>query len=218
MKTSKWRMFRKLYLKDLQSVKMEMLIFIAAVAVWNIFLYYKSISGWEYEMSLGLSTIAFGIAAFTPFIQSFKLLQNEWKHNTVYMIMTLPISGNMFLLSKLAVIISQYIIFGLVSVIGFLLLSFTTPICVLTCIGIIVGMIFATVLAFFSSVIGKLVKRFSGLTTLITFLVSGYIFARIIELLASGLDNIGIPGIQISTPDYLPGMAVTIALPFQYHH
>lgn len=240
MKTSKLRMFVKLYKKDIHDIKFESLIFIAAVALWNIFLYYKSISGWPYEMSLGLSTIAFGVAAFVPFIESFKLLQNEWKNNTLYLIMSLPVSGNIVLLSKLAVILTQYIIFGLFSGICFILLSLTTPmwgimgeiisetipnthilveISLVTLIGIIVVMIYTTVLVFFSSVVGKLVKKFSGLTTLLTFLAGGYIFSRITGLLTNSIADIyyvapDLHSVATSNvlPILIPNLAVSILI------
>lgn len=229
MKTSKLRMFGKLYMKDIQDIKMESFIFLIAVAAWNIFLYLKYLSNWPYQVSIGLSTIAFGIAAFVPFIESFKLLRDEWKNNTVYLVMSLPVSGSLILLSKLTVILTQYVVFSLFSVACFVLLTYATPAWGFTWevirntiadqtlpfkfasafyITTVVGMLYTTALAFLSSVVGKSVRKFSFLTTVGTFLLGGYVFSKVTNSIAMGLEKIGISGLFYSRPTDLQGIVV----------
>lgn len=223
-------MFARLYLKDIQDIKMESAIFMISVAAWNIFLYMKYLSGWPYQLSVGQSLTAFGIAAFIPFIESFKLLWDEWKHNTVYLIMSLPVSGTMVLLSKLAVIITQYVALSLFSAVCFLLLAHATPawevmwsfirsaitdqslplkFAALFYASTVAGMIYTAALAFLSSVVGKLAKKLSGLASLGTFLIAGYVCSRASDLISRGLEKIGVTGLYYDHPDVLRDISIS---------
>jgi ABC-type transport system involved in multi-copper enzyme maturation permease subunit len=51
-----------------------------------------------------------GLVGFLPLLSSFKLLSREWSHNTVYLVMSLPVSGAMILGSKMMVLLTQYIV------------------------------------------------------------------------------------------------------------
>jgi len=221
MNTNKGRMFARLYLKDLQDIKMESAIFMVSIAIWNLFLYLKYLSNWPYELSLGFSAIAFGIAAFIPFVESFKLLWDEWKHNTVYLIMSLPVSGTMVLLSKLAVIVTQYMALSLFSTACFLLLAYATPaweagwsfirsvitdqslpikFAMLFYASSVLGIMYTAALAFLSSVVGKLARKHSGLASFGTFLIAGYVCSKASDLISRGLEKLGVTGLYYNHP------------------
>lgn len=200
MEISKGKMFKTLFIKDVLLAKNESLLILGLIIVGNLFLYYKSQTSWPLEMSLAFSWV---LAMFIPlsiFIRSFTSISSEWKENTVYLIMSLPITGSMVLSSKLLALITRLIILLMVA------LPFTANLFFrLDMVQMLIGpefrldfeiiKIFAMylilvillytmylVLAFFSVHIGRLVNKFSGLVTFITFLISNFLVSKILEI------------------------------------
>lgn len=207
MKISGGKKLFTLYKKDLAASKFETLLILGFIIVGNLFLFYKSKTSWPLDMSLGLSTIFVGFVPLFTFFRAFSFIREEWKENTVYFMMSLPTTGNTIFLSKLLALLTQFFILGAVAVaftVVFILMQLEIQqiwmvvrgvgniwqvIWELGKIGIITSLSFAMVIitAFFSAVIGKLFKKFTGLITFVVFIVTNYVSTRsiagVIELI-----------------------------------
>jgi len=185
MENSKFQMFKSLYLKDFREVRLEILIVVLAAVVFI---------GWAYLKTEGpVRTVIFvpavltmGMAVVLPVISSFKLLGREWRYNTIYMMMCLPISGTMMLGSKLLVIITQYVIGTLaVALTAGIALGISFPdlwqqfighadyynIILAAYLASITGILFICCSSFLSQIVGKLSAKGSGFITFIVFIV-----------------------------------------------
>jgi len=200
MHRSKLKMFGKLYMKDLHEVTAEILVvIIGIVLVTTGFMLKSDVPAPVFIFPL---LLLLGLAGFLPLIASFKLLSREWSQNTVYLIMSLPVSGVMILGAKMMVLLTQYIIgTGLIALSGYLLYTtnlyqyitpnqpglsilFNNPELVRNLLAFyLCGLIFLMFLcstSFFSQVTGKLSSRFSGLITAITFIITLVLSGKIL--------------------------------------
>lgn len=185
MHKSKIKMLGSLYSKDLHEILPEIIIVLAGILLIN---------GWFYLGSpepapvvMGPLFLLLGLAAFLPIVSSFKLLSREWSNNTVYLIMSLPVSGAMVMGAKMLVLITQYIAGTLlVGVSGYFfwingvsqyvmgqpmggLLKNPEMVKYLAAfyLASLVFIIFMCSSSFFSQVVGKLSRKFSGLITVV---------------------------------------------------
>ncbi|HOQ10477.1 MAG TPA: hypothetical protein PLG09_10170 [Syntrophomonadaceae bacterium] len=138
-----------------------------------------------------------GLACFLPIVSSFRLGQ-EWNNHTIYLMMSLPVGGGMILGSRLAALLTQYV-FGtlIVGICGLLLAGELAPelydnldlilpyldivvlfyLCTVAWIGYLISV------SFFSQIIGKLVSRFSGLVTIVTFFATLWLSVKMMGLM-----------------------------------
>ncbi len=182
MKVNRFKMFLKLYQKEMLGLKTEILLTVLGVIGAAILSYTV---GARLNWTNGLLVATGGLAALLPVITAGKIFSKEFDHNTIYLVMSLPVRGSMILGSKLAAVVSQYlagtIVFmvctaalilnllpveiniiieeigsipwGLFSVVYFLSVAFGT---------------YLVTLIFFSQIVGKLVAKFQGFITAFT--------------------------------------------------
>lgn len=194
MQNSKTKMLGQLYKKDLREIRPEIIFIVAATIIINTWVYLavdeKAIVAVPLVASLGL-------AGLLPVISSFKLLAKEWSNNTVYLIMSLPVSGAMILGSKLLALITQYIIGILVvGVTAFITSSSALPemwqeimgypelkdmikLAIFLNIMGLTNIIFFISTSFLSQLIGRLSRKHSGLITVAVFIAIFIIVGQI---------------------------------------
>lgn len=190
MQTSKARRFWTLYKKELRELAPDIIIVIAASILLNIYMYYKMS-----EYSLAESpffafslVLTCGLAGFLPLISSFKL-SREWSNQTVYLIMSLPVSGASILGAKLLALLTQLLIGGLAAGTAGAIAIYAvfpeeckymmenihtiadpyTTMASLALLGISTVMFWCCV-SFLAQVIGKLVHKYSGVLTAVSFI------------------------------------------------
>lgn len=179
MKANRLNMFLKLYQKELQELKTEILLTVFAVVAASIAVY---ISGPQIRWTTLLFVMVAGLAGLLPVISTGGIFTKEFNHNTIYLVMSLPVRGGMILGSKLAAVVSQYLIGTLTVMISGTILSyalFAEEIAVIIReingipwnIGLalyfvtIVFAIYLVSLIFFSQIIAKLVNKFNYIVT-----------------------------------------------------
>lgn len=222
MSNSKLKMFTKLYIKDLHEVTVEILIVVIGVAL--VTAGFLLSSDQKAPLLIFPLILLLGLAGFLPLISSFKLLSREWSQNTVYLVMSLPVSGAMILGAKMAVLLTQYIGGTLLIALSSYLLyisklsQFLTPqqqaqmmlynnpqlwqaLLAFYLSGLVL-LIFLCCTSFFSQITGKLSAKFSGLVTavtfIITFILSGKLSGKIFDALGTGNNDFHHMMIQIS--------------------
>ena len=200
METSKGNMLYTLYKKDLKASRFELALIAGIILVINLYIFYKTTTGWPMQVGFGMN-MGGAIAIFIAiFIKAFMTVRNEWKENTVYLMMSLPVSGKMIFLSKLLSLLTQWIALeALVGLGAFLFFrGMMTPYdwgklaaipfgfkmeIVKMMFLVLLGANQALILAFFSSVIGKLVNKFSGLITFGTFIGGNILISKISSMI-----------------------------------
>ena len=218
MSNSKLKMFTKLYLKDLHEVTAEILIVVIGVALVTA----GFLLGSEQNAPLMILPLVLllGLAGLLPLISSFKLLSREWSQNTVYLVMSLPVSGAMILGAKMAVLLTQYIggtlLITLSSYLLYvtklsqyltpqqpgLMMLYNNPQLLQSLLAFYLsGLVFLAFLcctSFFSQIAGKLSARFSGLVTAATFVITLILSGKILDALGTGSNELYHMMIQIS--------------------
>lgn len=203
MQTSSLKKFFKLYAKEMRELRSETVILLLAAIVGDIYLYYKAQE--LPAIVIGPSMMILGLAVLLPFISSFKLLGREWNSNTVYLLLSLPVKGGSILGSKLLALLTQYIIGTLVVagagiILAALLfpepglaetlrqaqaLGIDTRIQTMLSSGLLfflmslAGMAYVICISFFSQLLGKLVRRFSGSVTAIVFIATFWLMGKV---------------------------------------
>ena len=200
-----------LYKKDLAASKFETLLILGFIVVGNLFLYCKAKTSWPLDMSMTFSTLFLGFVPLFIFFRAFSFIRDEWKENTVYFMMSLPTTGNTIFISKLLALLTQFFILGIVAATFIAVFISMQPgphqiwvtmkgvdniqhiVWELGKIGIIVFLIFgmAIIIAFFSAVVGKLFKRFSGLITFVVFIITNYVTGKFLSILIELTNKIG---------------------------
>jgi hypothetical protein len=211
-------MFTKLYLKDLHEVTAEILIVVIGVALVTAgFLFSSDKTSPLLILPL---ILLLGLAGFLPLISSFKLLSREWSNNTVYLVMTLPVSGAMILGAKMLVLLTQYIVGTLLIALSSYLLYiiklyqyltpqqpglamiFNNPHLLQSLLAFYIsGLVFLAFLcciSFFSQITGKLSSKFSGLVTAATFIITLILSGKALEVLGTGSNELYHMMIQIT--------------------
>jgi hypothetical protein len=213
MQTSSLKKFFKLYSKEMRELRPEILVVLIATLVLDLLFYFKARQ--FPAMIIGPSIMILGLAAFLPFISSFKLLGREWNSNTIYLLLSLPAKGGSILGSKLLALLTQYLIGTVVVTAGGIILVFLLfpepglaetlrqacasgiDIRLQTIISSgalfylmsIVGMAYVIAISFFSQLLGKLVRRFSGLVTAIIFIATFWLMNKLMTPLWQQLWN-----------------------------
>ncbi|MCC5909049.1 MAG: ABC transporter permease [Clostridiaceae bacterium] len=198
MKIANGSMLSTLYKKDIMSMKLENIIMLVGILLGHLYFAYKASTGWHPGTIPFTSSTIFSIVLFVILLGTFSSIRREWNNNTIYLIMSLPVGGKTIFLSKLLTILTQLVVFGGLSVLlgilsslhflgsdllveglGFIskyqliqeLLKFVTL--------LFIGVIQIIFVAFFSSIVGSLFKRFSGFITFAIFVISNVIIGRI---------------------------------------
>lgn len=218
MSNSKFKMFTKLYLKDLHEVTAEILIVVIGIVLVTV--------GFSLDSEVPPPIFIFplflllGLIGFLPLLSSFKLLSREWSHNTVYLVMSLPVSGAMILASKMMVLLTQYI--GgtlLLGLSGYLLFAtklfqylapYQPDLAVLANHPELVSnlvafylaglafLVFLCCISFFSQIVGRLSAKFSGLVTAATFVITLILSGKLLEALGTGSHEVNLVMVRMS--------------------
>lgn len=105
-----------LYKNEISKLKKETILFVALSLLLNIFFLYKSYNGWSPQSAVGLNGFILPMTFFIPLILSeSKFITQEWKDNTIYLMMSLPIKSKDLFLVKFLAVITQYIVLSLSS-------------------------------------------------------------------------------------------------------
>ncbi|SNS11942.1 hypothetical protein SAMN05446037_1004164 [Anaerovirgula multivorans] len=206
MKPSNGNTLFSLYKKDLLSVKFESLMILATIFLGHLYFSYKILTGWPEPTILGVTSTIFFIVMFVIFIGTFTSVSREWSNNTIYLVMSLPVSGKKIFLSKLLAVMTQLVILGGASIlVGSLLSSYflgadiiaqvfgffsTHQLLKVLVMGIILlffGIIQIILVAFFSTMVGRAFKKFSWLITFFTFIFTNIFIGKINEFLLKAL-------------------------------
>jgi len=207
MSSSKLKMFGQLYWKDLHEVIPEILIVVIGVVLVTASFLLRSSE--PSPVMIFPLILLLGLAGLLPLVASFKLLSREWSNNTVYLIMSLPVSGAMVMGAKMLVLISQYIAGTLLIAIsgyllyanglyqyftpsqpGYMILQNNPDLIKYLLAFYLSGLVLLTFLcctSFLSQVVGKLSSRFSGLITAAAFIATLVLSGKIMDAL--GTDN-----------------------------
>lgn len=212
MQTSLKKFF-KLYAKEMRELRPEIVVVLIATLVIDLYFYFKAQD--MPALVIGPSIMILGLAALLPFISSFKLLSREFRTNTAYLLLSLPVKGGSILGSKLLALLSQYVIGTVVVAIGgiiLLVLLFPEPglaevlkqaqaagidtrLQTMLSIGglfylmSMVGMGYVISISFFSQLLGTLVRRFSGPVTAIVFVATFWLMGKVMTPLWQQLGN-----------------------------
>ncbi|HZK43896.1 MAG TPA: hypothetical protein VFC73_06365 [Syntrophomonadaceae bacterium] len=202
MKVNHLKMFLKLYEKEMMELKTEILLTISAVIVVSVLVYF---AGPRFGWPNLLFVMVAGLAGLLPVITASKIFTKEWNSNTIYLVMSLPVRGGMILGSKLAAVVSQYLlgtITVVISTITLALVLFAEEIAIITSefinipwglgfsiyfMSLVFG-VYLVALIFFSQIIGKLVAKFQGLTTVITLAGMLWLTNKVIAQLIGHMD------------------------------
>ncbi|MGI5920655.1 MAG: ABC-2 transporter permease [Syntrophomonadaceae bacterium] len=193
MQNSKWKMLGQLYRKDMYSLRKELVAIIIFTLLLDGWIFFAS--DYPNQAIIVPASLTMGLAFFLPLITSFKMLSQEWSQNTVYLIMSLPVSGALVIGSKLLAVMSQFLIGTLVAgITGSVMLWFTFPeihpfiienfsrllFVYLFCIS---GILYLCSGSFLSQVIGHLSRRYSGFITVGVFIAILYLVGKLTDLL-----------------------------------
>lgn len=202
-----------LYKKDLMSIRNESLMFLALLAGLNAFALFKVFSSDNPLNASGYAVLStmftFGIFLFI-LIRSFSIVTSEWKNNTLYMLMPLPLGGKSIFFSKLMAIVTQAFILGAVSFVFNLIIVFNVfsiervaeafqwfnldskgifleVLPDLIKFGLVGFVTFVTsiIFVFFSSIVGRLFKKFSGLISFVTFIGMSILNQKLLNVFVS---------------------------------
>ncbi|MDS1029796.1 hypothetical protein RDV78_04640 [Bacillota bacterium LX-D] len=208
MRNNKFKMAFALYKKDLHELLPE-IILVAVLAI--MIMLGLTIWGIGPVVILPL-VILCGLAYFLPVLDSFKMLFKEWSTNAIYLVLSLPVSGNMVFGVKLLALLTQFIIgilitgvtcfitllFGMAETdtswaqiwgifgtdfnvyLKLSLLLFLLTVAVLT---------FLICLSFFSSILGKVIKKYSGVVTFASFIIFWNLAGKVINYIFSFMGN-----------------------------
>ncbi|MEW8958890.1 MAG: hypothetical protein AB2448_07220 [Moorella sp. (in: firmicutes)] len=165
------------------------------------------------------------ITGFLPLIESFKIWGDEWKNNTVYLLLSLPVNGQQVVLAKLLAVLTQFILLSLAALLATgalfkatvldayfvminneiwqLIRQYRLILAIITVNGIL-ELANVVLLAFLGSLLGQSVRKFSGWLAGAFFLAGMYVSGKLATWLAKVLN-------------YLPWPAINIRLPLNFH-
>lgn len=202
------RMFSALYRKELRELAAEIIIVTTLAVVVNVFLFFRLNHSQYLYIMMVPNLMLLGLAGLLPFISSFKLIYREWKSNTVYMLLSLPVKGASVLGAKAAALLTQYVAGTMMVMICAVLLSlalagpdiqkamhelYITPgvnlkqllgTGMLSYVLSMAGLLYLVSISFGSQIVGKLVRSYSGLVTLVVFIGLLYLMQYLGGLLA----------------------------------
>ncbi|MGI6285039.1 hypothetical protein SEF58_04385 [Neomoorella humiferrea] len=223
---SGWQKLGRLYRKELRDLRLESMVVLGLILLWNFFLYYKAgTATWPPGTHLVFSLMMLVITGFLPLIESFKIWGDEWKNNTVYLLLSLPVNGQQVVLAKLLAVLTQFILLSLAALLATgalfkatvldayfvminneiwqLIRQYRLILAIITVNGIL-ELANVVLLAFLGSLLGQSVRKFSGWLAGAFFLAGMYVSGKLATWLAKVLN-------------YLPWPTINIRLPLNFH-
>ncbi|MBE3599751.1 MAG: hypothetical protein IMX02_13560 [Limnochordaceae bacterium] len=101
------RAFRRLYRKDLESLKFTLALFSVLIAAWDGYLLTR-VRAWEPGLPLGLSFIPLAFIPFWIIWDAIQSYRSEWHSGTIYFVLSAPVPGWIHALSKLAAVATSF--------------------------------------------------------------------------------------------------------------
>lgn len=207
-----------LYKKELRASRFAVVVFPLAIIAVALLGYLFS-----NRLPLGLPAaivmMPLSVYHFLVIYQGFQTMKSEWNDRTIYLVNSLPVSGTVITSSKLGSIMTAFTINTLLSILCSVLLALPLiersgnpipagfPWSVMITMGIKIYILFwlfnlsLAVMGQFAYLSGKLVEKFSGLVSVISFAVSFWLIVRLGNLLAYGLEwlpKLRLQGINMS--------------------
>lgn len=190
--------FLRLLRKDLEASRWPVGILSGLILLFMLFVRYKISTGWAVESAM--ITLALPLLFFAPWFvwQSFQTLRSEWKEDTVYTLLVLPVPGWYITLAKLVGLFVEYTVLlavtlgGASLILGRIFLELTPPtvpiawiirngfIVYLISLGILASVVIFIQLAF---VVSKMVGRFQGLVALWVLVLANWLVGQMGMLL-----------------------------------
>lgn len=184
--------FLRLLRKDLEASRWPVGILSGVILLFMVFVRYKIGTGWAAESAL--LTVALPLMFFAPWFvwQGFQTLRSEWKEDTVYTLLVLPVPGWYITLAKLVGLFVEYTILLVVTlggaslILGRIFLEFTPTapvawiirngfIVYLITLGVLASVVIFIQLAF---VVSKMVGRFQGLVALWVLVLANWLVGQ----------------------------------------
>lgn len=187
--------FANLYVKEIEGNWLSFLAipaFILVVSLWIVLRRAPQINSLVVGVIFFL--VVWNVIAGINIVFSLKIFSREWSNNTIYYILNLPLRGYTIVGTKLAAVLTSTIVAYVALIIPFIffflghLRGFNinlTPESYMTIIKIIliywgyIIMMFA--LGVFSTVTGKLARKFTGLLSFIVFMTGGWVIGKVLE-------------------------------------
>ncbi|HHY09253.1 MAG TPA: hypothetical protein GX528_01660 [Firmicutes bacterium] len=189
--------FLRLVRKDLEAIRWSTGIIMGAVLGLLVFLRFKLAAGWSEQLVSVWMTIPLMFLPFWLLWQSFQGLRTEWRDDTIYTLLSLPVPGWQVTLAKLTTVIVEYTLLAGVIVFGNLILNplvkgFAAEFPVMWLIrnGLLIYLTLLGHIAFFvvliqlAFVVSKMVGRVQALVALWALFLSLWLTTRVGELLA----------------------------------
>lgn len=191
--------FLRLLQKDLQASLLPVGFLSGITLILLAFTRFKiSTSAWPVEVSIAAVAIPLVFLPLWLLWQSFQTLRTEWREDTVYTLLVVPVPGWKVMLAKLLAIAIEYTVLLAVIVVG--TLAFFLPLVrevmqfvpsfawvlrngillYLVSLAMLASVVIFVQLAF---VVGKMVGRVQGLVALWTLVLSGWLVDRLGVLL-----------------------------------
>lgn len=187
--------FFRLLRKDLEASRMPV-GFLSGITIGiMIFVRMKIASGaWPAETTVAAVAIPLAFIPLWIFWQSFQTLRSEWREDTVYTLLVLPVPGWQVMLSKLISIWMEYTVLLAVTITGTLLFfgrmleNFWNALPSMSWVisnGLIIYLFSLTILAFFivfvqlSFVVSKMVGRFQGIVAIWVWVLSSWLVQKL---------------------------------------
>lgn len=195
------RKFLRLLRKDLEASKWPLTVLSGVSLIWHLFLRFKLESTWSKNEVMVLLWLPLLFLPFWLIWESFQTLRTEWREDTAYTLLVLPVPGWYITLSKLAGLLVEYTLLLAVNIGGILLmfkvrlpemfgsllveipiswLARTMFLVYLASLGVFAYLVVFIQLAF---VVSKMVGRLQGLVAFWVLFLAGWFVSRMGQLL-----------------------------------
>ncbi|MBD2870331.1 hypothetical protein [Paenibacillus arenilitoris] len=195
--------FRKLFAKELRSVLPLAVVFAVAIVLLHFFVLYKS-PVWDDDFIMVMSLfLPFLLTAVLAVGAGYYQLHIEWKTNSIYLLLALPIRGWKVMTAKLAAVLTMFVCSVLWIAISFALIllrskwdevsaaeDMTELVPAMLNLALHTFWMYALAVLFLLAVVqfaflcGQLVARFKGVVVLAAFLGALWLVLRVTPLLS----------------------------------
>lgn len=198
MKGAYWQLFSK----EIRSSKLILLLSIAAIVAWDIFLA-STLGRWREELVPALAWMPIGLLYFYALFSGITSFSREWRGNHMYLMLSLPLRGWEIFGAKVLSTMCEIVLITIVTAAGASLLGFGPTDLVFRESGGIssavpaslvyrllfqavillwLSMIAVTVIGQFSYISSRMFERFNGLVTAWVLLLSSWGLARFMSI------------------------------------
>lgn len=198
MKGAYWQLFSK----EIRSSKLILLLSIAAIIAWDIFLASR-LGRWSEELVAVLAWMPMGLLQFYALFSGITSFSQEWRGNHMHLMLSLPVRGWQIFSAKVLSTMCEIVLITIVTMAGASLLGFgpinlafresgglpsAVPgslvyrLAILAVILLWLSMTAITVMGQFSYISSRMFERFGGLVTVWVLLLSFWGLARFMTI------------------------------------